>query len=113
PSKEAVHNTNYWFGVPYLGLGPGAHSFDGKTRSWNIPNNQTYMHSAEKGIPDHEKEELTEAQSYNEYVMTRLRTVWGISFAEMEHRFSSTITTYFFNSLRQQAIKKEWLQPDA
>lgn len=73
------HNSNYWKGEHYLGLGPSAHSFDGKSRQWNIANNNLYIkYLQEKSEIYFEKEILTEAERYNEYILTSLRTIWGI-----------------------------------
>lgn len=79
PGQYSRHNSNYWLGVPYLGLGPSAHSFDGASRQWNVAHNGKYVDSLK--TPDKqglfEKEVLTKEQLYNEYVMTSLRTTWG------------------------------------
>ncbi len=77
PGHYAVHNSNYWLGVPYLGIGPSAHSYNGTSRQWNIANNALYIKAISEGRVPFEREELTAAQRYNEYVMTRLRTYWG------------------------------------
>lgn len=78
PGCYARHNTNYWRGQSYLGIGPSAHSFDGKrSRQWNVANNARYIESIDKGEVPFEREVLTIAQRYNEYVMTSLRTQWG------------------------------------
>lgn len=74
------HNSSYWKGLPYLGLGPSAHSFNGTSRQWNIANNALYIQSIEKGELNFEKEELTASQQLNEYIMTSLRTMEGINF---------------------------------
>lgn len=79
PGFRSRHNSSYWQGKPYIGLGPSAHSFNGTTRQWNIANNALYMQSIEKGIIPSETEVLTEAQRFNEYVMVSLRTVEGVS----------------------------------
>lgn len=79
PGHHAVHNTNYWRGLPYLGVGPAAHSFDGRNeRRWNVANNALYIKGllGENRIP-HEQETLTPEQHLNEYIMTSLRTMWG------------------------------------
>ena len=78
PGKYAVHNTNYWRGLPYLGIGPSAHSFNGNSRKWNIANNARYTQSIlqDKQIP-FEEELLSPVQHLNEYIMTSLRTMWG------------------------------------
>ncbi|HMR45878.1 MAG TPA: radical SAM family heme chaperone HemW [Bacteroidia bacterium] len=75
----AIHNSSYWKREVYLGLGPSAHSFDGKTRKWNISNNTAYIKSVNKGVIPFESEVLTEADRYNEFVMTGLRTAIGIN----------------------------------
>lgn len=71
------HNSSYWQGSKYLGLGPSAHSFNGKERQWNIANNNIYIDSIQKGIIPLEKEILTRTQQLNEYIMTSLRTMEG------------------------------------
>jgi oxygen-independent coproporphyrinogen-3 oxidase len=74
----AVHNSNYWKGVPYIGIGPSAHSFDGVERRWNVANNMRYADAMGKGERYWEKEILTHAQRVNERIMTGLRTIWGV-----------------------------------
>lgn len=78
PGHHAIHNTNYWMGVPYIGIGPSAHSYNLQSRSWNIANNALYIKSmlAEHKLPL-ETEVLTPEQQLNEYLMTSLRTMWG------------------------------------
>lgn len=71
------HNTSYWLGKKYLGLGPGAHSFDGQNRQWNIAHNQRYIKAIQQNQCPFEKEILSEQDRYNEYLMTALRTKWG------------------------------------
>ncbi len=77
PGMHAIHNTNYWNGIPYLGLGPSAHSYNGASRRWNISNLSKYIENLDKGVLLYEEEVLTNIQKYNEYVMTSLRTMWG------------------------------------
>ncbi len=88
----ARHNTNYWKGVPYLGIGPSAHSFDGQTRQWNIRNNALYVRSLAEGKLPFEAEQLSPSDRLNEYIMTALRTKWGISLGDVEERFGSAQT---------------------
>ena len=78
PGQYSRHNANYWKGVKYLGIGPSAHSFNGETRQWNIANNAKYTQSLEKGTIPAETEFLTETNRLNEYIMTSLRTIWGL-----------------------------------
>ncbi len=88
PGQYARHNSAYWRGIPYLGLGPAAHSFDGKNRQWNIANNPRYIQLIQTGKEKwFEKEILTEKDRYNEYVMTRLRTHWGCTLDEIRPEF--------------------------
>ncbi len=79
PGLRSKHNSSYWQGKQYLGLGPSAHSFNGHSRQWNIANNTLYVTSIEKGIVPFEIEELTPTQQLNEYIMTSLRTMEGLS----------------------------------
>ena len=79
PGCRSRHNSSYWQRKKYLGLGPSAHSFNGKERQWNISNNSQYIESVNKNIIPSEKEELTSIQQVNEYIMTSLRTMDGIS----------------------------------
>lgn len=97
----SLHNSNYWKGVEYIGLGPSAHSFDGKSRQWNVANNNRYMKFLENGKLDFEREILTEEQKYNEYILTTLRTKWGIDENEIIQRFSLKIIDFF-----QKEVKK-------
>lgn len=82
--KYAVHNTSYWQGVSYLGVGPSAHSFDGRARSWNTANNQRYTKLIGEGIIPAETEILTKADMFNECIMTGLRTQWGTDIQQLE-----------------------------
>jgi oxygen-independent coproporphyrinogen-3 oxidase len=77
PGMYSKHNTAYWLGEPYLGIGPSAHSFDGEQRYWNVANNARYIKAIQQGVLPLESESLSVAERYNEYVMTSLRTSWG------------------------------------
>lgn len=81
------HNSSYWQGATYLGLGPSAHSFDTRSRQWNVANNALYIKGLEKGEMSFEKEELTPVMMLNEYLMTALRTSAGCDLAVVEERF--------------------------
>lgn len=81
---RARHNSNYWQGVPYLGIGPAAHSFDGVSRQWNVASVERYLAGAEA-----ECEVLTRQNHIDEYIMTRLRTVEGLSLVDFEQRFGA------------------------
>jgi oxygen-independent coproporphyrinogen III oxidase len=78
PGKEAIHNTSYWKSQPYIGFGPSAHSYDGTYRSWNVADLRAYSESILKGELPETKELLSHEDKYNEYVMTSLRTMWGL-----------------------------------
>lgn len=79
------HNSSYWKGVPYLGIGPSAHSFNGKTRQWNVRSNAAYIEAISSGKSYSETEELTVTDRLNELIMIGLRTKWGISKSEIEN----------------------------
>jgi oxygen-independent coproporphyrinogen-3 oxidase len=107
PGRHAVHNTSYWNGIPYLGLGPSAHSYDGTSRRWNISNLSKYIEGVENGERLFEEETLTAEQKYNEYVMTSLRTMWG---CELERKiYELRITNYELIKPRADAFVLEGL----
>ncbi len=99
PGYFSRNNTAYWFGKPYLGIGPSAHSFDGNIRKWNVSNNSLYIKALQKGEIPQEIEELNTIDRYNEYVMTRLRTKWGVSLPEVQQKFGDDFLQY----LQQEA----------
>lgn len=77
PGYESKHNGNYWRGVHYLGVGPSAHSFNGQSRQYNVPNNKKYVDAIAQGKLPYELEELSLADQANDYLLTTLRTIWG------------------------------------
>lgn len=90
------HNSNYWKGIEYIGFGPSAHSFDGVSRQWNISNNSLYIKNVnDKDESYFEKEILSESDQFNEYILTSLRTIWGIDAEVLKNKFSSEITNAF------------------
>ena len=95
------NNSSYWLGKKYIGIGPSAHSYNGISRSWNVSNNSLYLKSIAENILPSETETLTQTDHYNEYVMTGLRTIWGISLNRIEQEFGKTYLDY----LNQQAAK--------
>ena len=107
----ALHNSNYWRNEPYLGIGPGAHSFDGKTRSWNIANNPKYIKSLQLGHLPLETEELSESDQFNEKLITSLRTKWGINTSEIRN-FTSEIQKHF-NDISKELLVKGLLVYDS
>ena len=106
PNYLAVHNSNYWKGAKYLGIGPSAHSFNGHSRQWNVANNSHYLKSIRQGNIPFEKEILSPADQYNEYVMTGLRTMWGI---QKEKIRELGFNTHFEEKI-QSYIKEELVQ---
>ena len=89
------NNTAYWQRKSYIGIGPSAHSFNGESRSWNISNNALYLKSIAKGNRPFEEEKLTIADQYNEYVMTGLRTIWGVSINRIRKDFGIEYGLHF------------------
>ncbi len=109
PGRHARHNSNYWLGVPYLGVGPSAHSFDGHSRQWNVANNALYIKSLMEGSIPCEIEQLTPAMRYNEYVMTALRTMWGVYLGKIrdmgeafERHFAAAVQPYLADQTVEQ-----------
>ena len=101
PNYFSKNNTAYWQGKKYMGIGPSAHSYDGENRGWNVRNNAKYIKAiAEEQLPM-EIETLSKTDRYNEYIMTGLRTIWGVSLVRVENDFGKNRLEY----LNQQARK--------
>jgi oxygen-independent coproporphyrinogen-3 oxidase len=95
------HNSNYWKGVEYIGFGPSAHSFDGVSRQWNVSNNSLYIKNvADKNEAYFEKEILSESDQFNEYILTSLRTIWGIDILVLKSKFNSEILNSFNEKIK-------------
>jgi oxygen-independent coproporphyrinogen-3 oxidase len=97
PGYFSIHNSNYWKQVSYLGLGPSAHSFNGYSRQWNIHDLKGYIKSVKTGKPFFESEELDIKKRFNEYIMTSLRTMWGIDLEYVEESFEKEGYDYVVN----------------
>ena len=96
----STHNSNYWKGAYYIGYGPSAHSFDGVSRQWNISNNPTYIkYIDEKNDGYFEKEILTEKERFNEYILTALRTIWGVNLNYLKKHFNDDFIKLFLNQI--------------
>ena len=108
PGKRAVHNSNYWNGTPYLGIGPSAHSFDGNSRQWNVAVNAKYMDGVSKRSPMFEQEKLTQSQIINELIMIRLRTSDGLNPMELKAKLSDEQWTGFDSELHILR-EKRWI----
>lgn len=111
PGLESKHNSNYWTGQKYLGLGPSAHSFDGCKRSWNVRDIQKYIKALAKGERFYEEELLNETDRYNELVMLGLRTSKGFKI-ELVEPFNKDIVTFFNNELKLQLKNNNVLLAD-
>jgi oxygen-independent coproporphyrinogen III oxidase len=97
----SVHNSNYWKGIHYLGIGPSAHSYNGNTRAWNIANNTKYIQSINNNQLPHKIEVLNEVDKFNEMIMIGLRIIYGIDLNRLNNEFSSKLIEYF----NQEIIK--------
>ncbi len=105
------HNSAYWKQVPYIGLGPSAHSFDRKSRQWNVSDVKEYIRSVNEGKLSFEREELDRLTLFNEYIMTALRTVWGIDLTHVESSYDKELHDYLVNMsgkyIRYGLMKRE------
>jgi len=101
PDYFSRNNSAYWLGKKYLGIGPSAHSYDGISRSWNISNNALYLKSIGQDKLPSESEVLSTTDRYNEYIMTGLRTIWGVSLERIELEFGP----YYLEHLNTQSQK--------
>lgn len=95
------NNSNYWLGKKYVGIGPSAHSFDGLSRSWNCANNTMYIKSIQNDALPNETEVLSTADKYNEYVMTGLRTIWGVSTQKISADFGEKYYHYLIENAQK------------
>lgn len=101
PGYRSRHNSSYWSGSHYLGIGPSAHSYNGYSRQWNIANNALYLQQVQQGLVPAETEQLTAEQQQHEYVMTSLRTQEGLSLGILENKWGKKART-----LTEQAAQK-------
>ena len=108
PEYFSKNNSAYWLGKKYVGIGPSAHSFDGENRSWNIANNSIYIQKIQENELPNEVEKLSIQDRYNEYVMTGLRTIWGVSLPIIENDFGTTYLNYLLENATY-FIQKEQL----
>ena len=100
-NKFAQHNTSYWKDKAYLGIGPSAHSYNGKSRRWNISNNLKYITLINNSEKYFDEEKLSPTQKYNEYTLTSLRTIWGVSLDYLENNFDQHIVSHFKKNARK------------
>lgn len=108
PQKYAIHNTNYWKGVDYLGIGPSAHGFDGQNRYHNPASNALYMQQLNSNQLPEMVEELSLNDRFNEYIMTSLRTMWGIDLEKINADFGKDFSSETAHNIAQ-LDNKDWL----
>lgn len=104
PGCRSRHNSSYWQGKPYIGIGPSAHSFDGKERRWNVANNQKYIDAIQRGELPFEKEVLSPIQKLNEYIMIALRTCEGLDLSRLQKYEKATILKNAQKYLQQHLL---------
>lgn len=95
PNRYSRHNSSYWQGIPYIGLGPSAHSYDKKSRQWNIASIGSYIKAIQEGQLPFEREELSVHDQYDDYIITRTRTSWGLNPSEILTLFGQAYHDYF------------------
>ena len=95
------NNSAYWLGKNYIGIGPSAHSFNGISRSWNVSNNSLYIKALQNNQLPSEIEILSKTDLYNEYVMTGLRTIWGVSLAKVEKDFGELYSNHVLKNSKK------------
>jgi oxygen-independent coproporphyrinogen-3 oxidase len=94
------NNSSYWLGKKYIGIGPSAHSYNGISRSWNVSNNSLYIKALQENQLPNEEEILTITDRYNEYIMTGLRTIWGVSLDKIEKDFGIIYIDYLMKQVQ-------------
>lgn len=109
---RSIHNSIYWSDGKYLGLGPSAHSYDGKSRQWNVANLSQYLKLAGNSDDCFEKEVLTLDDKYNEYVMTSLRTSWGCNVEKIALHYGIKYTDFFLKNVKKYVESGEMLIND-
>jgi oxygen-independent coproporphyrinogen-3 oxidase len=97
----SLHNTNYWMGVKYLGLGPSAHSYNLTSRQWNISNLHVYLSEISKGNIPFERENLSLQEKYNDFIITSFRTMWGLSLEKLVLNFGPSYKKYFLKTVKK------------
>ena len=95
------NNSSYWLGKKYIGIGPSAHSYNGISRSWNVSNNSLYIKAIQENQLPNEEETLTITDQYNEYIMTGLRTIWGVSLDKIKMDFGITYLDYLMTQVQK------------
>jgi len=109
PGRHAIHNTNYWRGVPYLGIGPSAHGFNSNLRYLNLANNAKYIENLSVNKLVETVEELDEYDRFNEYIMTSLRTMWGTDLDKVKNDFGKLFLADTLKNI-EPFIQRDWLK---
>jgi len=110
PNSISRHNSAYWLGEKYLGIGPSAHSYDGESRQWNIANNALYIKFISKKQVFFERETLSKSDQFNDYILTRLRTKWGLNSTEMNQvsfQMTKNVESEIKKHIRQGNVEKK------
>ena len=102
PGRESRHNSSYWNDTPYIGCGAAAHSYNGNSREWNIADIKAYIEGMESGCRNYEIENLTEEESYNDTILTRLRTADGIPLQWMKEKFNDKLNNYMLRAAEKE-----------
>ena len=112
PGAYSRHNTAYWQGKHYLGLGPSAHSYNGTSRSWNVANLAKYIETAASGQVESEQETLSQVTQLNEYIMTSLRTMWGCDLMVVRKKFGDRIAEKLLKDARHFVVTEQMAYRD-
>ena len=112
PGMQSRHNSAYWSGEKYLGIGPAAHSFNGNSRRWNIANSMLYINSISTGILNYEEEILTKKQKFNEYVLTSLRTIKGCDLDFIENHFGIDYRESIETAVNRNTVSGRYILKD-
>ncbi|WP_299818128.1 radical SAM family heme chaperone HemW [uncultured Pontibacter sp.] len=106
PGYESKHNSNYWRGVHYLGVGPSAHSFNGVSRQYNVANNRKYTDAINQRLLPAEVENLTPADQANDYLLTTLRTIWGCDLTQLRDKYKHNVQATHEKYLQELQYKE-------
>lgn len=106
----STHNSNYWVGSEFLGIGPSAHSYNGESRRWNISSNSKYIQSIKNNIIPSNEEKLTNSEKFNDYIMTSLRTIWGADLILIKKKFGKTIHSDLNKQIQKWIKSKDIFQ---
>ena len=112
PGRLSRHNSSYWIGKRYLGIGPSAHSYNLESRQWNVSSLAHYIHGLRLSAPDYDIEMLNIHNKYNDYILTGLRTCWGVSLSSIKTIFGEAKYAYFLKQVNQFILNGMLSQTD-